>query len=187
VVWYRTGEIVGAGVWHPKSGTYKIVRSDGPFDARVRDEFAHLIAQDIAAALWPGPSTGMRLPASVAQALPDPQTLVIRLIGAIAQAAAIHAGFPPAVAKMVGQVAQDLSSKLFGQDPDARKMQVAEYLDFTFSYADGSRTDGPGLPEIGVDQAASVIDDLLGADWKSPIRYPPEIEDMRTDDLGPGF
>jgi hypothetical protein len=175
IVWDgRTGEIEGVRVRNPDGRTYTSVRPTERLAADVRQAFAHFLAKDIVAAVWHLPSTGTDLPASsaelltIAEELLDPQLLAAELVRIAVQVAAVHAGIPPPIARVMGQAAQDLFTSLLGPDPDARKVQAVQYADLTLSAEDGSVILSPPLPQIADSVAADVIDKLL-----SPDNLPP--------------
>jgi hypothetical protein len=170
-----TGEIEGIGVWNPSTWTYDVVRPTGTFAAEIRETFARLIAEGLVEAIWPVSGT-MRPPASpeelftIAEALLDPGILVAKLAGAVAEVAALHAGFPPVVARVIGQAVQDWFHALLSQDdPDVGKERAVQYFDFTFSATTGSLINCSALHQTVVDQTADAITKLLGPDGR---RYP---------------
>jgi hypothetical protein len=73
------------------------------------------------------------LPAAV-KALRDPRSIVVTVIAAAAQVAAVHAGLP-AVAAIIGSMAGELGGGLLDQEPDDRQGQVLSYIDFAFDVA----------------------------------------------------
>lgn len=175
-----TGEIEGIGVWNPSTWSYDVVRPTGTFAAEVRETFARLIAEALVDAIWPVSGT-LRPPASggelltIAEALLDPRILVAKVAGAVAEVAALHAGFPPVVARVIGQVVEDWCYGLLSQDdPDVGKARAVQYFDFTFSATTGSLINCSALHQSVVDQTADAITKLLRPDGRGyPRGYKP--------------
>jgi hypothetical protein len=176
-----TGAIEGVRIRNPDRPdrpTYASVRPTGSLAADVRQAFADFLAEGIVDAVWPVPSTGMGSPASsaelltVAEELLDPRLLAANLVGATVQVAAVHAGIPPPVARVMGKAAQDLLVSLLSPDPDARKVEAVQYVDLTLSAEDGSLINSPALPERVVGETANVIDKLLDPDGRQLPRGP---------------
>jgi hypothetical protein len=173
-----TGEVEGVRIERPDGRTYIARRPAETPAAEVREAFAHVLAEDIVAAVWPDPSAGMFPPASGAELLTvtedllDPQLLAARLVGASVQVAAVHAGIPAPVARVMGQAARELFLSFSGPDPNARKVQAVRYVDLTLSAEYGSLINSPALPEIATGETADVIDRLLRPTARSPVRDP---------------
>ena len=183
IVWdNRTGEIEGIRVrrWDPDRRTYASVRPTEQLAADVRQAFAHFLAEDIVADIWHVPSTGMCPPVrnaevlTVAEELLDPRLLAAELVRVTAQVAAVHAGIPPPVARVMGQAAGDLFVQLLGKDSNARKVRAVQYADLTLSAEDGSIL-SPPLAQIADAATADVIDKLLTPDDLPPGRKPPPV------------
>lgn len=175
VVWNAwTGEIEGVAVWNPQTWSWDTVRPTGEFAGEVRAACASLIGEEIINAIWSG--AGIKPPAgrdellNLVEALLDPQILILKLVQATAQVAAIHAGFPPPVAHLVGNLAQQICKGFLGQDPKADRVQAARCVDFAFSAQTGSWIGSSGLREFATDQMTSAIDKLLGPDGRT---HPP--------------
>ena len=174
----RTDEIKGVRVrkWDPDGWTYTSVRPTEKLAEDVRRAFAHFLAEDVVAAVWHVPSTGLGSLANSAEVLTaaedllDPRLLAAEMVRIIVQAAAAHAGIPLPVARVMGQAAADLFIELLGPDPDADKVQAVQYADLTLSAEKGSAIDSPALPQIAVSEAADVIDKLLSPDDPPPAR-----------------
>jgi hypothetical protein len=189
VVWNGwSGEVEGVRLRDSYRRTERAVRPTGRLAAEVRQAFARFLAEDIVAAVWPVPSTGMSPPAgnaemlALAEGLLDPRILAAKLVEATVQVAAVHAGIPPLVARVMGQAAGDLFLSLVSPDPDARKVEAVQYVDLTLSAKDGAVLDSPALPEIATGEIADVINWLLGPDDLRPAepnRPPPEPDDLR--------
>ena len=102
-------EVEGVRIESPDGQTYTRVRPAETLAAEVREAFAHVLAEDIVAAVWPDPSAGMFPLASSAKLLTvtedllDPRLLAARLVGAIVQVAAVHAGILAPVARVWGR------------------------------------------------------------------------------------
>lgn len=181
VVWNAwTGEIEGVAVWNPQIWSWDVVRPAGEFAVEVRAACASVIGEEIVNAIWSG--AGIKPPAGrgellkLVEALLDPQTLILKLVQATAQVAAIHAGFPLPVAHLVGNLAQQICKGFLGQDPKADRVQAAQCVDFAFSAQTGSWIGSSGLRELATDQTTSAIDKLLGADGRNhpprPVQAP---------------
>jgi hypothetical protein len=175
LVWSgRPGEIEGVRVWNVNTQRYSSVRPTESLAADVREAFAHFVAEDIVAAVWPASGTGVGPPASsaellnVTEELLDPRLLVAEVIRVFVQIAAVHAGIPPFAARVMGQAAGDLFTELSSPDPDAPKVQAAQYVDFALSLEDGSLINSPALPQIATAETANAIDKLLSSDNLSP-------------------
>jgi hypothetical protein len=173
VVW-NGWSVEGARIRDTYRQTDRTVRPTGRLAAEVRQAFAEFLAEEIVAAVWPVPSTGMSLPAtnaemlSLAEELLDPRILAAKLIEATVQVAAVHAGIPPPVARVMGQAAGKLFLQLVSPDPDARKVEAVQYVDLIVSAKDGSVLDSPALPQIAAGETADVINRLLGPDDLRP-------------------
>ena len=163
-------QIEGAGIGNPGEQPSTSVRPTGRLGAEVRQAFAEFLAENIVAAVWPVPSTGLRPPGSsaellnVAEELLDPRLLAAELVRATVQVAAFHAGIPLPVARVMGQFAKDVFGSMVSPDPDAGKVRALQYVDLIFSAEDGSLLNNPALPQIAVEGTADVIDRLLGPD-----------------------
>jgi hypothetical protein len=171
LVWSgRSGEIEGVRVRNANTQTYSSVRPTDRLAADIREAFAHFIAEDIVAAAWPASGTGVGPPTSsaellnVTEELLDPRLLAAEVIRVIVQIAAVHAGIPPFVARVMGQAAGDLFTELASPDPDASKVQAVQYADFALSVEDGSLINSPALPQIATAETANAIDELLRPD-----------------------
>jgi hypothetical protein len=162
-----TGAIEGVRIRNPDRSTYTIVRPTGSLAAEVRQAFADFLAEAIVNAVWPVLSAGMRPPASssemlsLAEELLDPRLLAGELARALVQVAAVHAGIPLPVARLMGKAAQDLLVSLLSPDPDARKVEAVQYADLTLSAVDGSLMNSPALLERVTGEIADVINELL--------------------------
>jgi hypothetical protein len=173
-----TGEVEGVRIERPDGRTYIDRRPAETLAAEVRKAFAHVLAEDIVAAVWPDPSAGMFPPASGAELLTvtedllDPQLLAARLVGAIVQVAAVHAGILAPVARVMGQAARELFLSFSGPDPNARKVQAVQYVDLTLSAEYGSLINSPALPEIATGETADVINRLLRPTTRPTTRPP---------------
>ena len=167
-----SGEIEGVAVWDPQTWTWDVVRPTGKFAVEVRTTFANVIGEEIVNAIWPG--AGMRPPASreellnMVEALLDPQFLILKLVQATAQVAALHAGFPLPIARLIGNLAQEICKGFLGQDPQAHRVQMAQWVDFAFSAEDGSWIGSSEPREIATDR----ITELLGPDGPSHPELP---------------
>jgi hypothetical protein len=208
VVWNAwSGQVEGVAVWNPRTWTWDVVRPTGTFAAEVRAAFADVIGEEIVNAIWSG--AGIRPPASrsellsVVEGLLDPQVLILKLVQATAQVAALHAGFPPPIARLVGYIAREICKDLLGQDPRASRVQVARWADFAFSAETGSWIGSSGLRELATDR----ISELIGPDGRGhpraaqePTTVSPAVQQIvdtlfktpavqpHDDDLGPsGF
>lgn len=156
------------------------VRPTGRLVADVRRAFAQVLAEEIVAAAWPAPVTGMRSPASSAELLNiaeeslDPRLLAAEVVRVIVQIAAVHAGIPLPVARVMGQAAGNLFTELSSPDPDAGKVQAVQYVDLALSAEDGSLINSPALPQIVTAETANVIDKVLDRDLRpaAPQREP---------------
>jgi hypothetical protein len=164
------GEIEGVRVRNVNTRTYSSVRPTERLAADVREAFAHFVADGIVAAVWPAPGTGLGPPASsaellnVTEELLDPRLLAAEVVRVIVQIAAVHAGIPPFVARVMGQAAGDLFTELLSPDPGASEVQAVQYVDFALSVEDGSLINSPALPQIATAGTANAIDKLLGPD-----------------------
>ena len=168
------------------------VRPTGRLVADVRRAFAQVLAEQIVAAVWPAPVTGMSSPASSAELLDvseealDPGLLAVEVVRVTVQIAAVHAGIPPVVARVMGQAAGDLFTELSSPDPDAGKVQAVQYVDLALSAADGSLINSPTLPQIVTEETANVIDELLGPKVPaSPVRKPDSRASTSPEPTGP--
>jgi hypothetical protein len=172
LVWNaRSGEIEEVRLRNVTTQAYSSVRPTERLAADIREAFARFVAEDIVAAVYPASGTSMGPPASsaelanVTEGLLDPRLLAAEVVRVTVQIAAVHAGIPPFVARLMGQAAGDLFTKLASPDPDASKVQAVRYMDFALSAAeDGSLTNSPALPQIATAEAANAIDKLLGPD-----------------------
>ena len=139
-----------------RTWSWDVVRPAGEFAVEVRAACASVIGEEIVNAIWSG--AGIRPPAGrgellkLVEALLDPQTLILKLVQATAQVAAIHAGFPLPVAHLVGNLAQQICKGFLGQDPKANRVQAARCVDFAFSAQTGSWIGSSGLRELATDQ-----------------------------------
>lgn len=206
-VWVRLvwnagpGEIEEARVRNVNMQAYMSVRPTERLAADISGAFTRFVAEDVVAAVCPASGTGMGPPASGAELLDvtdgllDPQLLGAEVVRVIVQIAAIHAGIPPFVARLMGQAAGDLFTKLASPDPNVPKVQAVQYVDFALSAAeDGSLINDPALPQIDTAAAANAIDKLLGPAAPANLTLTSEPTDLRspsspTDSggLGPGF
>lgn len=161
-----TGEIVGVRIWNPDTRAYNSTRPTGANAAEARQAFARFLGT--AAAAWPGPGPGMQPPASgdellaLGEMLLDPRMLVVNLVGAAVQVAALHAGIPLLVAQAMGRLAGDEVGKLLGPDPAAGKLQALQVVDLTLS-ADNRAVIESALRET-TDMTVDAIDKLLSPD-----------------------
>jgi hypothetical protein len=174
-----TGEIEGVGVWDSRTWTYDVVRLTGPVQAKVREAFARSVAESIVDAMWSG-SGMMQLPTSreglltLGETVLDPRSLGSKLVGAAAGVAALHAGFPPAVASAVGRLAENSSRSFFNPSPAKPTVRPKQCLEFAFSAATGSLIGSPGLHEVTADLAADAVDKLLGTEGRHVKSRSPE-------------
>jgi hypothetical protein len=172
-------EIQGVRLRDVNTQTDSTVRPTGRLVADARRAFAQVLAEEIVATVWPAPVTGMSSPASSAELLNiaeeslDPRLLAAEVVRVTVQIAAVHAGIPPFVARLMGQVAGNLFTELSSPDPDAGQVRTVQYVDLALSAADGSLITSPALPQIVTAETANVIDELLGPDAPaSPVREP---------------
>jgi hypothetical protein len=172
LVWSgRSGEIEEVRVRNVKTQAYSSVRPTERLAADIGEAFARFVAEDIVAAVCPASGTGMGPPVSgaelldVTEGLLDPRLLVAEVVRLAVQVAAVHAGIPPFVARLMGQAAGDLFTKLAGPDPDASQVQAVQYVDFALSAAEnGSLISRPALPQIAAAATANAINKPLGPD-----------------------
>jgi hypothetical protein len=128
--------------------------------AQARQAFAGFLGT--VAAAWPVPGAGP--PANsgellaLGETLLDPRMLVVYLVSAAVQAAALHAGIPLVAAHAIGQVAGNEVDKLLGPDPAARKVQRLQVVNLTLS-ADNRSAIEKALQTT--DMAAGEINRLL--------------------------
>jgi len=173
-----TGQVEVVRIESPDGKTYASRRPAETLAVEVREAFAHFLAEDLVAAVWPDPSAGMCPPASGAELLTltedllDPQLLAARLVGAIVQVAAFHAGILAPVARVMGQAARELFLSFSGPDPNARKVQAMQYVDLTLSAEKGSLPNSLALREIATGETADVINRLLRPTTRPPVRDP---------------
>ena len=192
VIWNDwPGEIGGAGVRNANTQSYDSVwrtrtpptpedlAAPGTVQDRlagdVRQAFADFLAEDIRAAVCPAPRPwGMRPPGSSAELftvvkdLLDPRLLAAALVQATVQVAAVHAGIPLPVARVMGQAAKVLFLSLSEPDPNASKVQAVQAVDLALSTEEVSVIDSLPVGEIAVDEAADIVNRLLGPDAPPP-------------------
>ena len=193
MVWNgRTDEVKGVRLWSADTQTYRSVRPTERLVADVRQAFAHFVAEDIVAAVWPAPGTGMGSPVSsaellnVAEELLDPRLLAAEVVRVMVQIAAVHAGIPPPVARVMGQAAGDLFLSVLSPDPAAGEVQAVRCVDLALSAEGGSVIDSPALPQMAGDATADVIDRLLAPDDPPPSTRPsPSPEPPREPEVTP--
>jgi hypothetical protein len=172
-----TGQVEVVRIESPDGKTYASRRPAETLAVEVREAFAHFLAEDLVAAVWPDPTAGMCPPASSAELLTvtedllDPQLLAARLVGAVVQVAAVHAGMAP-VARVMGQAARELFLSFSGPDPSARKVQAMQYADLTLSARKGSLPNSLALREIATGETADVINRLLRPTTRAPVPDP---------------
>ena len=163
-------EIQGARVRNVNTQIYSSVRPTERLAADVREAFGRFVAKDVVAAVWPASGTGVGPPASsaelpnVTEGLLDPRLLAAEVVRVIVQIAAVHAGIPPFAARVMGQAAGDLFTKLWSPDPDASKVQAVQYVDFALSVEDGSLINSVASPQIATAETANAIDKLRDPD-----------------------
>jgi hypothetical protein len=185
------GPIEGVRVCNVNTRTPSIsVRLTGSVATDVCQAFAEFLADSIVDAVRPVPSTGMAPPDSsaellaVAEELRDPRILAGKLVGAAVQVAAVHAGIPLPVARVMGKAAQDLLISLLSPDPDANKVEAVQYVDLLLSAGNGSLINRPALREVVVGETADVIDKLLDPDGRQlpqgPAPAPPSPKHTRA-------
>jgi hypothetical protein len=203
VVWNAwSGQVEGITVWNPQTWSWNTVLPTGSSATEVRATFANMIGEEIANAILSG--TGISPPASqdelfgVVEALLDRQVLILDLVQATAQVAALHAGFPPPIARLVGHIAREIGKDILGQDPQARRVQVARWAEFAFSAETGSWIGSSALRE----PATADISGLLGSDGPHhpprPVTHEPSpaagdraqaaepVKPHNVEDLDPG-
>ena len=193
VVWSgRTGEIEGVRLRSADTQGYRSVRPTERLVADVRQAFAHFVAEDIVATVWPALGTGMGSLVSsaellnVAEELLDPRLLAAEVVRVMVQIAAVHAGIPPPVARVMGQAAGDLFVSVVSPDPDAGEVQAVRCVDLALSAEGGSVIDSPALPQMADDATADVIDRLLAPDDPPPSTRPsPSPEPLRKRPVTP--
>ena len=183
VVWNgRTDHIEGVRLRRADKQTYRSVRPTERLVADVHQAFAHFVADDIVATVWPAPVPGTVSPVSsaklldIAEQLLDPQLLAAGVVRVLVQIAAVHAGIPPPVAHVMGQAAGDLFLSVVSPDPAAGEVQAVRCVDLALSAEDGSVIGSPALSQIAGDATADVIDRLLAPDDPpEPLGEPEDI------------
>jgi len=184
-------EIEGVRVRNVNTQTYSSVRPTERLAADIRKAFAHFVAEDIVAAVWPASGTGVGPPArsaellNVTEELLDPRLLAAEVVRVIVQIAAVHAGIPPFVARLMGQAAGDLFTELSSPDPSASKVQAVQYVDLALSAEDGSLINSPALPQIAAGETADAINWLLGPDDPDTSPAQPASPRARRPDTSP--
>jgi hypothetical protein len=165
-------EIEGVRLRNVDTQTESRVRPTERLVADVRRAFAQVLAGEIVATVWPAPVSGMSSPASSAELLNvaeealDPRLLAAQVVRVIVQIAAVHAGIPLPVARVMRQAAGNLFTELSSPDPDAGKVRAVQYVDLALSAEDGTLINGPALPQIVTAETADVIDKLLAPDGR---------------------
>jgi hypothetical protein len=123
------GEIEGVRVRNVNTQTYSSVRPTERLAADIREAFARFVAEDIVAAVCPvsgtsmGPLVSSAELLTVTEGLLDPRLLAAEVVRVIVQVAAVHAGIPPFVARLMGQAAGDLFTELASPDPDSSEVR----------------------------------------------------------------
>jgi hypothetical protein len=103
----------------------------------------------------------------IAQELTDPRLLVCRVVGVMAQIAAVHVGFSPTVAEMIGRLAGSLASRLTEAEPESQGTRVLQYADVTFSAA-GELTEHLGVGRVEIRSRAEATRRLRALDRDPP-------------------
>jgi hypothetical protein len=136
----ETGRIKSVAVWWPDHG-YSVVRPKGSELGAIGWKFAGQVANEIAAGIWPRDGARTSLPTkgaallSIVQDLLDPRIFASRVVGVMAQIAALKVGFPLKIARLIGELAGNLAGRLLGADRDGPGMRALQYADVTFSEA----------------------------------------------------
>jgi hypothetical protein len=160
----------GVAVWNPNDGKLGIAaKADGAVKAALRETFADTAAQVFIDRLWPphAPPAGLAdldTVITVLQAGLEPQTLLLKMISAVARVAAVHAGFG-LVAPLVGQFAEDLC-KQFVRPPtptDEVMVNVLSSIDIDLYAAAGKLADCAELRKLTVEEASLGIEKLFKA------------------------
>ena len=135
VVWDGAGEV---GVWvadgdQPGCAWRQPVEvigavADRAFD-QVRDE-----------------SRGAGVALDAVEVLRDPRMIVPLTIAAVVQVAAVHAGIPVLIAKLIGDAAGNLGQRLLAAESGPDRDQAVRYVDFDYDY-DTSTGIGRTRPE----------------------------------------
>jgi hypothetical protein len=87
---------------------------------------------------------GMALDA--VEVLRDPRMIVPLTIAAVVQVAAVHAGIPVLIAKLIGDAAGNLGQRLLAAESGPDRDQAVRYVDFDYDY-DTSTGTGRTRPE----------------------------------------
>ena len=153
-----SSQVEAVAVWNPPTWAWDTVRPAGRFASEVQ------AAKDA----W---NTSDEL-ASTVEALLDPEILTVKLIQATAQVAALHAGFPAPVARLVGHIAGKIGEYILGQDQRASRAQVARWAEFAFAAETGAWIATSTLKEHDIAR----ISELLGPDGHNPAPKPIVVE-----------
>ena len=190
-----TDEIKSVAVWSP-GHRYWAVRPDRA-ELDVFRGFAKQVAGEIVASAWPAGgggiggagigaagagAAGTSLPAeaaalsaegaallSIVQELTEPRLLICRVVGAMAQIAAVHVGFAVPVAEKIGQLAASLASRFIEPGPESPGTRALQYADVTFSVA-GDLTEYLDVGRVEVRSPADAARRLWGLDRDPPAR-----------------
>jgi hypothetical protein len=184
-----TDEIKSVAVWSPERHRYWAVRPDAA-ELDVLRGFARQVADEIVASVRPAGgggigvagvgAAGSSLPAEAAalaaegavllpivQELTEPRLLICRVVGVMAQIAAVHVGFPAGVARAIGQLAGSLASQFIEPEPESPGMRALQYADVTFS-ATGELTEYLGVGRVEVRSQAEAARRLSDLDRDRP-------------------
>jgi hypothetical protein len=120
---------------------------------------------------------------SIVQELTDPRLVICRVVGVMAQVAAVHVGFSPVLAQAIGQLAGSLASRLTEPAPESPGTRVLQYADVTFSvagelteYLDVGRVEVRSAPDTArlrdldrEPQTARAVPGMKSAGWMSSL------------------
>jgi hypothetical protein len=114
---------------------------------------------------------------SIVQELTEPRLLICRVVGVMAQIAAVHVGFAVPVAEKIGQLAASLASRFIEPGPESPGTRALQYADVTFSVA-GDLTEYLDVGRVEIRSRADADRRLRGLDRDPPARR------SRTRDIG---
>lgn len=181
VVNASSGKLEGVGVLNASTGTYEVVKPEGvakpegKVETAVHEAVTQALAEALVGAIWPVPlpvTGSLKAYDALCQAaefLLEPKEFLLKMINAVARAAAVHAGFGP-LAPLIAQIAEDLCAEFIHPSPaDQAAGDVVKIIDIDLYAKDGKLADCPTLRELSIEATAAEIGKLLGSRPGTPI------------------
>lgn len=152
----RTGEIVGIALRNPRSWQWEFMRLEGEVEREFRataismfvDEFFRVVG------VVPGPETRVDEVVSVVRAVLEPQTILLRLCNAVAQAIACHLQLAP-LAPWFGKLAENALAYLLPDDGEGWPSKTLRGLAVVYDISGNQFT--PTVRDYTADALADVL------------------------------